>query len=155
MHRDRAVSRDAKAIDELLEIGPVLLAMPPLEQNRLGILTVVGTPDHDAGGVVVDLLHLEAEALHGGQHDARLQSGAIRRKQAIESAPELVVAHLALSDQPRIVECGPFPDRIERVAINQDVLAQTDQRIGVVAVLERQGQLLREPHALNEVVQNR
>src|SRR5712672_4095044 len=68
VHRDRAVSRDAKAIDELLEIGPVLLAMPPLEQNRLGILTVVGTPDHDAGGVVVDLLHLEAEALHGGQH---------------------------------------------------------------------------------------
>src|SRR5712671_6186441 len=43
VHRDRAVSRDAKAIDELLEIGPVLLAMPPLEQNRLGILTVVGT----------------------------------------------------------------------------------------------------------------
>ena len=155
VHGDRAIGRDAKTIDELLEIGSALLAMSPLELNGLGILTVVGTRDHDAGGIVVDLLHLEAKVLHGRQHSARLQGGAIRRKQPIESAGELIVAHLALSNQSRIVGRGPFLHRIERVAINQDILGQTEQRIGVVGVLQRHGQLFPEPHALDEVVQNR
>ena len=103
----------------------------------------------------MDLLHLEAKVLHRRQHSACLQGGAIRRKQPIESAGELVVAHLALSNQSRIVGRGPFLHRIERVALNQDVLDQTEQRIGIVAILQCQGELFPEPHALDEVVQNR
>src|SRR5246127_696419 len=99
VHGHGAVGRYAEAVDELLEIGSALFAVPALELNGLGILTVVGTPDHDACGIDMDLLHLEIEAVHDGKYDARLQGGAIRGKQPIESTSELVVADLALRDQ--------------------------------------------------------
>ena len=72
VHRHRAIGRDTQAVDQLLEIGAALFAVPALELNSLWILTVVGTPDHDAGGVVVDLLHLEVKTLDRRQHDAGL-----------------------------------------------------------------------------------
>src|SRR5262245_39031447 len=49
----------------------------------------------------------------------------------------------------------PFPNRIERVAIDHDVLQKREQRMGVAAVLQCQRQLFLEPHALDEAVQNR
>jgi hypothetical protein len=155
VHGDCAIACHAEAVNQLLEIGTALFAVPPLELNGLGILTVVGAPDHDAGGVVVNLIHPQIKAVHDGQHDARLQGGAIRREQPIESAPELVVADLALRDQSRVVECGPFPNRIERVTLDQDVLQERQQRIGVARVLQSQRQLFLEPRALDEAVQNR
>jgi hypothetical protein len=100
VHGHRAIACHAQAINQLLEIGTALFAVPPLELNGLGILTVVDAPDHDAGGVVVDLIQPQIKALHDGQHDPRLQGGAIRRKQPIESAPELVVADLACAINP-------------------------------------------------------
>jgi hypothetical protein len=75
-------------------------------------------------GVVVDLIHFEIKTFHERQRDARLQAGAIGRKQPIQSASELVVADLALSDQSHIVERHPFPHRIERVVLDQHVLKQ-------------------------------
>jgi hypothetical protein len=129
--------------------------VPPLELNGHGILTVVGAPDHDAGGVVVDLIHLEIEAVHDRQYDARLQGGAIGRKQPIQSASQPVVGDLALRNQSLLVECSPFPNRIERVALDQDVLDQGEQRIGIAGVLRCQRQLFLEPHPLDQVVQNR
>lgn len=87
----------------------------------------------------MDLLHLELETLDRRQHDTSPQAGTISRKQPIEGASEPVVADLALRDQSRIVECGPFPHRIERVALDHDVLDQGQQRIGIARVLQRQG----------------
>jgi hypothetical protein len=101
----------------------------------------------------MDLPHLEIEAVHDGQYHARLQGGAIRGKQPIESTSELVVADLALRDQSLIVECDPFANCIERVALDQDVLDQGEQCIGVAGVLQCQRQLFLEPHALDEAVQ--
>ena len=49
------------------------------------------------------------------------------------------VADLALRDQSHIVECGPLPHRIERVAFDHDVLDQGQQRLGIARVLQRQG----------------
>src|SRR5215467_417930 len=155
VHRHGAVAGYAKTIDQLLEIGTALFAVPSLELNGLGILTVVGSAHHDARGIVVDLLHLESEAVHNRQYDARLQGGPIRCKQPIKSPSELVVADLALPNQSRIVKCRPFPNGIERVALDQDVLDQRQQRFGVARVLQRQGQLVREPHASDDAVQNR
>src|SRR5215469_10741023 len=70
VHRHGAVACYAKTIDQLLEIGTALFAVPLLELNGLGILTVVGSAHHDARGIVVDLLHLESEAVHNRQYDA-------------------------------------------------------------------------------------
>src|SRR5215831_6776883 len=108
VHRHGAVACYAKTIDQLLEIGTALFAVPLLELNGLGILTIVGSAHHDARGIVVDLLHLEIEAVHDRQDDARLQGGPIRCKQSIKSASELVVADLAPSNQSRIVKCRPW-----------------------------------------------
>src|ERR1700751_3776805 len=58
-------------------------------------------------------------------------------------------------DQSHIVECDPFANCIERVALDQDVLDQGEQCIGVAGVLQCQRQLFLEPHALDEAVQNR
>jgi len=62
----------AQAVYQLLEIGTALFAVAALQLNGLGILTIVGSPDHHAGRVVVDSLHRQIEAVHDGQHDARL-----------------------------------------------------------------------------------
>src|SRR5215831_9051277 len=132
VHRHGAIACYAKTIDQLLEIGTVLFAVPLLELNGLGILTVVGSAHHDARGIVVDLLHLEIEAVHDRQHDACLQGGPIRCKQSIKSAAELVVADLALPNQSGIVKCRPFPNGIECVALDQDVLDQRQDRKSVV-----------------------
>jgi hypothetical protein len=72
----------------------------------------------------VDSIHLEIKSLHDRQHDALLQGGAIGRKQPVERASQLVIADLVLRHQSRIVECGPFPDRIECVAIDQEFLTR-------------------------------
>jgi len=69
--------------------------------------------------------------------------------------PSFVVADLALRDQSHIVECDPFANCIERVALDQDVLDQGEQCIGVARVLQCQRQLVLEPDALDEAVQNR
>src|SRR5215467_9343785 len=57
VHRHRAIGRDTQAVDQLLEIGAALFAVPPLELNGLWILTVVGTPDRR------DFLHVGLVAL--------------------------------------------------------------------------------------------
>src|SRR5215467_11831368 len=155
VYGDCAVACHAEAVYQLLEIGTALFGMPTLELNGLEVLTLVGAGDHDAGGIVMDLVQLEIKSLDGRQHDARLQGGAIGRKKPIESASELVVADLALSYQSPIVERCPFPHGIERVVLDQDVLQEREQRIGITRVLQRQRQLLLEPHALDELVQNR
>ena len=79
----------------------------------------------------------------------------IRCKQPIKSASELVVADLALPNQSGIVKCRPFPNGIECVALDQDILDQRQQCFGVARVLQRQGQLFSDAHALNDAVQNR
>ena len=43
VHGHRAIGRDTQAVDQLLEIGAALFAVPPLELNGHWILTVVGT----------------------------------------------------------------------------------------------------------------
>ena len=60
-----------------------------------------------------------------------------------------------MRDKPPVIECDPFPNCIERVAIDYDVLQQREQCIGVAALLQCQRQLFLEPHALDEAVQNR
>ena len=155
VHGNSTISRYAKTVNQLLEIQAAVLVVPPLELNGLGVLTVIPAAHRDTGGVVVDLIHLEIKTLHDRQHDARLQGGAIGRKQPLEGASQLVVADLGLRHQSCIVECDPFPDRIECVAIDQDVLDQGEQRLGVARVLQCQRQLVREPHARDELVQNR
>jgi hypothetical protein len=145
----------AQAVNQLLEIGTAFFAVPALELKGLRILMIVATPDHHTGRVVVNAFHRQIEALHDGQHDARLQGGAVGREQPIECTPKPVVADLAVRDEPHIIECDPFPNRIEGVAIDHDVLQQREQHIGVTGVLQRQAQLVLESHALDEVVQNR
>src|SRR5262249_43667089 len=118
VHGHRTVGRDADAVNELLEIGAALLAVPPLQLDALCVLSIVGPADHDAGSVVVDLLHLQIKILHDRQHDARLQGGAVRDKQPIESACELVVVDLAPRNETHIEQPDPFLNRIECVAVD-------------------------------------
>src|SRR5215467_6565749 len=117
VHGYCAIACDTEAVNQLLEIGTAFLGMPRLELNSARVLTIVSTPDHHAGSVVVDPIHLEIETLYDRQHDARLQGRAIGRKQAIESASEFIVVHFAQRQKPWFERLGPFPDRIERVAL--------------------------------------
>jgi hypothetical protein len=64
VHRHCTIARDTEAVNQLLEIGTALLGMPRLELNRSRVLTIVSTPDHYAGSVVVDPIHLEIKTLH-------------------------------------------------------------------------------------------
>src|ERR1700740_2778685 len=94
VHGNSTISRYAETVNQLLEIGAAVLVVPPLELNGLGVLTVIRAAHRDAGGVVVDLIHLEIKTLHDRQNDARLQGSAIGHKQSVESASQLVVADL-------------------------------------------------------------
>jgi len=82
----------------------------------------------------MDPAHLEIKSLDGRQHDARLQGGTVCSEQPVESARQLVVVDLALGDETRIEQCGPFPNRIERVAVDEDVLHQPEESIGVAGI---------------------
>src|SRR5262245_13972097 len=63
VHGHCPIACDTEAVNQLLEIGTALLGMPPLKLNRSRVLTIVSTPDHHAGSVVVDPFHLEIETL--------------------------------------------------------------------------------------------
>src|SRR5262249_9127727 len=89
------------------------------------------------------------------EYDARLQGGPIRCKQPIKSASEPVVTDLARRNQSCIVKCRPFPDGIERVALDQDVLDQRQQHFGVARTVQRHGQLCGQPHAADYAIKNR
>src|SRR6516162_11542502 len=73
VHGNSTISRYAETVNQLLEIGAAVLVVPPLELNGPGVLTVIPPAHRDAGGVVVDLIHLEIKTLHDRQNDARLQ----------------------------------------------------------------------------------
>src|SRR6516225_3407033 len=105
--------------------------------------------------LVVSLIHLQIKPLDDPQHDARLQRGAIGREQPIKSTCELVIVDLALPDEACIEQLRPLADGIERVAIDQDVLQESEKRVRIAGALQRQRKLLLYPHACDEAVEDR
>jgi hypothetical protein len=142
LHGHGAVARHGEDVEQLLQVGPVVLVVAvgdgqpePASQRALAVGRLVVTVKGDGGGVVVQLVQLDAELAHGVGHDGQGERGDVGVEEAIEGAAGAVVVQRGQlpggqPQQPRVVPRGPLADAVEGLAGDQEVLQQDQQGSG-------------------------
>ena len=94
MHRHSAVTGHSQDVEELLEIGPVILVVPPGDRQGLlpgpgfllGVIGI-GAVEGDGGRVVVQFVQFNLELGNRLGRDDQDQRGDIALKQPIQARP--------------------------------------------------------------------
>ena len=173
LHRHGAVAGDGEDVEQLLEVGAVVLVVAPGDgqpepppQGPLPVGGLVIAVEGHGGGVVVQLVEFDAELTDRVRHGRQRQRGDVGVEEAVEGAADAVVVErgqLPRGQPERFggVAGGPFADAVEGLARDQEVLEQ-DQQGGRggdprAAVLARQvvAEELVEPEPPEEAVEDR
>ena len=88
------------------------------------------------------------------EHHASQQAGAIRLEKTIERTGQHVIPILSAVHQGGIVFDGPLLDGIQGVALDDDVLEQQQDRLGVARISHCLGQVGQKPHALDPLIED-
>jgi len=154
VHRHGAIRTDGEGVDELLEIGTVILVVSEGDQWRptpclLVFLPLVRAAESDRGRVVVDLGQVDLELLHGSQHDGGHQGRSVDLVEPIERTPDPIVVQKLW--RSRLSEAqvlwnmllDPGWHAIERLPRGQDVGNHQRQRVRVADLGPATERLLR------------
>ena len=139
VHRHGAVARDGEDVEELLEVGAVVLVvavgdgqaeLPP--QGPLAVGGLVVAVEGDGGGVVVQLVEIDGELADRVGHDGEGERGDVGVEEAVEAAADAVVVERGelrrgQSQQSGAVPRGPLADAVEGLARDQEVLEQDQE----------------------------
>ena len=142
LHRHGAVAGDREDIQQLLEVGAVVLVVSPgdggsepaAKRAFLGRGVVIAM-EGDGGGIVVQLVELDAELADGVGGDVEDQRGDVGIEEPVEGAADAVIVKRAqlFLRQPepgRLVPRGPLADTIEGLSANQQVPDEQQQGSG-------------------------
>ena len=139
--RDPAVLGDREDEQQLLQVGPVVLVVPPGDRQphlllapllvgRVGIIAV----ERDGGGVVVQLVEPHSELRNGVGRDRQGEGTVVVLEQSVEAPSHAIVIErgdLPLGEPEQVgdVPRRPLADAVERLAGQEQVLEQ-DQETG-------------------------
>ena len=139
--RDTAVPGDGEDEQQLLQVGPVVLVVPPGDRQphlllalllvgRVGVVAV----ERDGGGVVVQLVESHAESRDGVSRDRQGEGTAVVLEQAVETPSHAIVIErgdLPIGEPEQVggVPRRPLADAVEGLAGQEQVLEQ-DQEPG-------------------------
>ncbi len=142
LDRHGAVAGDGEDEEQLLEVGAMILVMPPGDGRRrlaaasrlLGRL-LVGTVEGHGRGVVVEFVEFDGEFADGVGDDRQGQRGDVGVEESIEAASDAVVVEVdqfVLGEAQPVGDeaCGPLADTVERLAGNKQVFQQQEQSGG-------------------------
>ena len=136
LHRHGAVARDREDVEELLEVGAMVLVVAPGDgqpqpapQGPLPIGGLVIAVEGDGGGVVVQLVELDGEFTDGMDDDGQGQGGDVGVEEAIEAAADAIVIERgqlvrSQAQELRDVPRRPLADAVEGLAGDEEVLEQ-------------------------------
>src|ERR1019366_3025639 len=153
-HRDCAVVRHGQFVDQLLEIGTMILAIASCQLHGATPLIDVGTGQLDRGRVLVNLTQVDRIGLDGVQHYAGQQTGAICFEEPVQRTGQHVIAVSAAVNQSRVVWGGPLSNSIQGIAFDQNVLQQQKNSLGVAYLSHGLGEVLQKLDSLNGVIEN-
>ena len=138
VHRYGAVSRHGEVVEELFEIGPVVLVVAPSDRMddlappcALLASAFVAPAEGDGRGVVVKFLEIDLELLDHVDDDGKDYRGAVRFEEPVEAAANPVVVEMwdVTGLQPDEVRCQaacPFSDTVDRLP-GTDVVPDQEQ----------------------------
>src|SRR5262249_48156909 len=139
LHRHGAVAGDGEDVEQLLEVGAVVLVVAvrdgqaePPAQGALAVGTLVVAVEGDGSGVVVQLVQVDAELADGVGHDGEGERGEVGVEEAVEGATDAVVVQRGElrrggPEPSRGVPPGPPADAVEGLAGGQEVLEQDQE----------------------------
>ena len=128
LHRHGAVAGDREDVEQLLEVGAVVLVVPPGDgqpeppaQGPLPVGVLVIAVEGHGGGVVVQLVEFDAELADRVRHGRQRQRGDVGVEEAVETAADAVVVERGQlpRGQPEQfggVAGGPLADAVEGLA---------------------------------------
>ena len=110
LHRHGAVAGDGEDVEQLLEVGAVVLVVAPGDgqpepspQGPLPVGRLVVAVEGDGGGVVVQFVEVDVELADGVGGDGQGQRGDVGVEEAVEAAADAVVVErgeLLVGDRP-------------------------------------------------------
>jgi len=130
--RDRAVGADRQGINQLPEIGAVVLAEPAAQLQGVGFLVRVGTGELDGGRIVVNLGGLDREGLDGLEDHGGEEAGAVSLEEPVQGATDGVIAQVLTGAQRRVVRLDPGFDAVERIRLEEDAFDQQFEGLDIV-----------------------
>ena len=173
LHRHGAVARNGEDVEQLLEVGAMVLIVSPGDgqpqpapQGPLLIGGLVITVEGDGGRIVVQLVEIDGELPHRMNDDGQGQGGDVGIEESVEATADAIVVEggqlggaqaEALGDVPR----RPLADAIEGLAGDEEVLEQEQEPGGrgdaAAPVLARQvvTEERLEAEAVEEAVEDR
>jgi len=142
LNRDSSVGVGGQDVEDLLEIGPMILRVPIGDPGRLpatdgpplglGILT----EQTDRGGIVVEFLQGHLELADGIDHASGEEAAPIGVEEAIERPPDLIIGDI-LQRALRNPECGrgkSFDDlllSVDRLPFDEDRSKEYSQSLRI------------------------
>jgi hypothetical protein len=154
LHRHGAVAGDGEDVEQLLEVGAMVLVVAPgggqpqpAPQGPLPIGGLVVAVEGDGGRVVVQLVELDLELADGMDDDGQGEGRDVGVEEAVEAAAGAIVVERSESGGGQAEElgdmaCGPLTQPVEGLAGDEEVLEQQQQPGGggdaTAAVLARE-----------------
>src|SRR5271157_3715658 len=142
LHRDGAVAGHGEDVEQLLEVGAVVLVVAPghrqsqsSSQGPFPLGRLVVAVESDGGRVVVQLVEAHVEFAHGVGRDLQGQRRDVGVEEAVEGPADAIVVErgelsVRQSQQLRLMASRPLTDTVERLARDQQVAQQHEQGRG-------------------------
>ena len=173
LHRHAAVAGDGEDVEQLLEVGAMVLVVSPGDgqpepapQGPLLVGGLVIAMEGDGGRIVVQLVEIDGELPDRVDDDGQGQGRDVGIEESVEAAADAIVVERgrlfgAQAQQIGDVPRGPLADAVEGLAGDEEVLEQEQEPGGggdaAAAVLARQvvTEERLEAEAVEEAVEDR
>ncbi len=139
LHRHGAVAGDREDVQQLLEVGAMVLVVSPgggrpqpAPQGSLLIRGLVIAVEGDGGRVVVQLVEIDSELADGMDDDGQGERGDVGVEEAVEAAADTIVIERGelvggQAEEFGDVAGGPLAEAVEGLAGDEEVLEQQQQ----------------------------
>ena len=119
MNGNGPVGGHTQAIDQLFEVGSVILAEASAQLNAFGVLMRIGSRKFDRSGIVVNARYVQVEMIDGTQSQTRQQAGSVSLEKPVQGPANNIVANRSRTNPVRSVELTPLANTIDGVGLNQ------------------------------------
>src|SRR5258708_4864431 len=149
--RHGTIGTDRQTINQLLEIGAMILAEAAEQLHRLGVLVRISAAEFNGSRIVVDLVGPNIKGL-GCLHDQRRhQAGAIALEESIQGSAQSIIAQMLSGSKGRVVGLGPSFDAVKSVGFEQKAFEQQFEGVHIMRGLDLLTQELTQVQSAQEV----
>ena len=140
VHRHGTVAADGEDVEQLLEVGAVILVVAPGDrqaepspQRALPVGVLVVPVKRHGRGVVVQFIERDVELADGVGRDVESQGRDVGVEEAVEGTPDAIIVErgellVGQAEPVRVVPRGPLADTVEGLARDEQVSERAGAR---------------------------